>query len=80
MPMRPFKRKPVEALSPEAVKARLIAAAANSRRRLRASCERYKDVVAANLALMCKAPDDIGKDPANGSLVAQASARLMGIL
>ena len=45
------------------MQARLITAASGPRRKLRTLCKQYKDAIAANLDLMCKAPDDIGRDP-----------------
>jgi tetratricopeptide (TPR) repeat protein len=63
MPMWPFNRRPIEALSPEELQDRLIAAAAGSKRGLRALCQQYKDAVAANLDSMSKVPNGIRSDP-----------------
>jgi tetratricopeptide (TPR) repeat protein len=65
MAIWPFKRKPIEDLSIEEVRDRLIAAASGPKKNLRSLCERYKDRVAANLDLMSKIPDVIRTDPAS---------------
>jgi tetratricopeptide (TPR) repeat protein len=65
MPIWPFKRRPVEELSPEDLRARLIAAASGPGPKLRSLCEEYKHQVAANLELMRKIPDDMINDPAS---------------
>jgi tetratricopeptide (TPR) repeat protein len=65
MAIWPFKRKPIEDLSIEEVRDRLIAAASGPKKNLRSLCERYKDRVAANLDLMSKIPDVIRTYPAS---------------
>jgi tetratricopeptide (TPR) repeat protein len=61
----PRRRQEDDALSPEQVRDRLIAAASGPKRKLRALCERYKGQVAANLDLMRKMPQGIATDPAS---------------
>jgi tetratricopeptide (TPR) repeat protein len=65
MPIWPFKRRLVEELSPEDLRARLITAASGPGPKLRSLCEEYKHQVAANLELMRKIPDDMINDPAS---------------
>jgi tetratricopeptide (TPR) repeat protein len=63
MPFWPFKRKEPEPLSPAEIRDRLIeAAASGNRRRLLAACRQYKAQVAANVDLMCKAPEGMKTD------------------
>lgn len=62
----PFKRKPPQPLTPTELRARLIeAAASGSKVKLRELCEQYKEQVAANVDLMCKAPDEMRTDSAS---------------
>jgi tetratricopeptide (TPR) repeat protein len=62
----PFKRNPPKPLTPTEMRDRLIeAAASGSRSKLRTLCEQYKEQVAANVDLMCKAPDGMVMDPAS---------------
>lgn len=59
----PFKRKETESLSPTEMRERLIATAASGdRQKLLAACQQYKAQVAANVDLMCKAPDGMKTD------------------
>ncbi len=58
MPFWPFKRKPAELLSTIELRANLIdAAASGSKQKLRELWNKYKDQIAANVDLMCKAPE-----------------------
>jgi tetratricopeptide (TPR) repeat protein len=66
MPFWPFKKKPPEPLTPTELRDRLIeAAAAGSKKKLQALCNQYKDQVAANVDLMCKAPEGMRTDSAS---------------
>jgi tetratricopeptide (TPR) repeat protein len=65
MPIWPFKPKPIQDLTIEEVRDRLIAAASGSKKNLRVVCEQYKDRVAANLEWMSKMPDGLLTDPAS---------------
>src|SRR5262245_21434877 len=66
VPFWPFKRRPAEPLAPKELRDRLIeAAASGSNSKLRALCRQYKDQVAANVDLMCKAPDGMPTDSAS---------------
>jgi len=66
MPFWPFKRKPPEPLTPADLRDRLIeAAASGSHKKLRGLCNHYKEQIAANVELMCKAPDGMPTDPAS---------------
>lgn len=61
----PFKRKPPGPLTPTELRARLIElAASGSAEKLRQLCEQYKEQVAANVDLMCKAPEGMPTDSA----------------
>jgi tetratricopeptide (TPR) repeat protein len=60
----PFKRKPPEPLTPTQLRGRLIeAAASGSKSKLRALCGQYKEQVAANVDLMCKALEGMPTNP-----------------
>ncbi len=62
----PFKRKPPEPLTPVELRDRLIqTAASGSKSKLRALCDQYKEQVAANVDLMCKAPEGMATDHAS---------------
>ncbi len=61
----PFSQGRQEDLTPEDVRARLIAAAAGPRWRLRALCARHKGQVAAHVDLMRKMPEGMATDPAS---------------
>jgi tetratricopeptide (TPR) repeat protein len=62
----PFKRKPPDTLTPTELRARLIeAAGSGSKKKLRELCEQYKEQVAANVDLMCKAPEGRPTDSAS---------------
>lgn len=62
----PFKKVPPEPLTPTELRDRLIeAAASGSKRKLRALCKQYKEQVAANVELMCKAPEGMPTDSAS---------------
>lgn len=63
MPFWPFKRKEPESLSPTDMRDRLIAAAASgNHRKLLKACQQYKTQIAANVDLMCKAPEGMKTD------------------
>jgi tetratricopeptide (TPR) repeat protein len=62
----PFKRKPPEPFTPTELRAKLIeVAASGSKKKLRELCEQYKEQVAANVELMCKAPEGMPTDSAS---------------
>ena len=63
MPFWPFKRREPESLSPTELRDRLIEAASGSRQKILALCKQHKAQVAANVDLMCKAPDGMKTDP-----------------
>src|SRR5262245_6906587 len=66
MSLWPFKRKEPAALSPTEIRDRLIeAAASGSSQKLLKVCRQYKAQVAANVDLMCKAPEGMKTDQAS---------------
>lgn len=63
MPFWPFKRTEKEPQTTVELRSRLIqAAASGSQSKLRELCRKYKDQVAANVDLMCKAPEGMATD------------------
>jgi tetratricopeptide (TPR) repeat protein len=66
MNLWPFNRKSPAPLTPTELRGELIeTAAAGSKEKLRQLCQQYKEQVAANVDLMCKAPEGMPTDAAS---------------